>query len=72
MRRCRVMDKEPRHPSIKDEYIKSSFHCDICDRDYPMGYTNTHHMMQKHKFNLLRLENSIRLSPSEVKDILKE
>ena len=66
------MNKESTHPFIKDEYVKSSFYCDICDRDYPMGYINRHHMTQKHKFNLLRLENSIRLSPSEVKDILEE
>ena len=72
MKRRRVMEEEPRHPFIKDEYVKSSFYFDICDRDYPMGYINRHHMMQKHKFNLLRLENSIILSPSEVKGILKE
>ena len=72
MKRHRAMDKEPRHPFIKDEYVKSSFYCDIRDRDYLMGYINKQHMTQNDKFNLLRLENSIRLSPSEVKDILKE
>ena len=48
MKRRRAMDKEPMQPFIKDEYIKSSYYCDKCDRDYPMGYINKHHMTQKH------------------------
>ena len=79
MRRRIAIDKLPRHPLTifhrrvnSSEYVKGTFHCDVCDKAYPIRYMDQHHRTYKHQCNLLMLENVPRIHPSEVKNILKE
>ena len=65
MRRHIAMDLLPIH-------VKGTFHCEECDRVYPIRYMDRHHRTYKHQRNLLTLENVPRIHPSEVNDILKE
>ena len=57
MRRRIAMNQLPRH-------VKGTFYCEQCDRFYPIGYMNQHHMMYKHQCNLLIQENVPRIHPS--------